>query len=147
MRGASGGMRVARGVTVVTGAGGCWMRVGGRRVEGGRPTPGLLMVRAGSDSSIEEWRTVSERARHKVGVGTAGMPAQSEGLDIVHRQRSLAIWEDMRQPMLIAGRWFWREGFTLDTRTCGKVVIAVFLGVIPGVGAVRTWWWELGGGW
>lgn len=123
------------------------MRVGGRRVEGGRPTPGLLMVRAGSDSSIEEWRTVSERARHKVGVGTAGMPAQSEGLEIVHRQRSLAIWEDVRQPMLIAGRWFWGEGFTLDTRTCGKGVIAVFLGVIPGVGAVRTWWWELGGGW
>jgi hypothetical protein len=65
-------------------------------VEGGRPTPGLLMVWAGSDSSIEERRTVSEGARHKVGVGTAGMPAQRERLEVVHRQRSLAIREDVR---------------------------------------------------
>jgi hypothetical protein len=68
-------------------------------VEGDRPTPGLLMVGgigAGSDSSIEGWGSVSEGARHNAGVGTAGMPAHSEGLEIIHRKRSSAIREDVR---------------------------------------------------
>ena len=65
-------------------------------MEGDRPTPSLLMVGTGSDSSIEGWGTVPKGARHKVGVGTTGVPAGSEGLEVVHRLRSSAIWEDMR---------------------------------------------------
>jgi hypothetical protein len=101
-------------------------------------------VGGGSDPSIEGWGTVSEGARHNVGVGTSGVPAHSKGLEVVHRQRSFAIWEDVRQPMLVAEGWLWREGFTFDTRTCG---IAVIFRVIFGVGVVRAWWWQLGGGW
>jgi hypothetical protein len=69
-------------------------------VEGDRPTPGLLMVGgvgAGSDSSIEGWGTVSEGARHNVGVGTERVPAPSKRLEVVHGQRGSAIWEDVRQ--------------------------------------------------
>jgi hypothetical protein len=64
---APGGMRVVREVAVVTRTRGLWMDVwSGRRVEGNRPTPGLLMVGAGSDSSVEGRGAVSEGARHRV---------------------------------------------------------------------------------
>jgi len=70
MRRASGGMRVVGEVAAVTRARGSCVSVWrGRRVEGDRPTPGLLMVcgvGAGSDSSIEGRGAVSEGARHRV---------------------------------------------------------------------------------
>jgi hypothetical protein len=105
-------------------------------VEGGRPTPGLLMIGGGSDSSIEGWGTVSKGAGNKVGVGTAGVPTHGERLEVVHRQRSSAIWEDVRQPMLVVERWLWRERFAFDAGTCGRGGVAIFFRVIFGVGVV-----------
>jgi hypothetical protein len=105
-------------------------------VKGGGPTPGLVMVGgvgAGSDSPIERRGTVPEGARDKVGVGTAGVPAGSDRLEVVHRQRGSTIWEDMRQPLLKVERRLWGERFAFDART-GRV--AVFFKVIFGVGAV-----------
>lgn len=90
MRRAPGGMRVVREVAAVTRTRG--LRVGlwgGRRVEGKRQTPGLLMiggVGAGSNSSVERWGAVSEGARHRVRVGAAEVPAPSERLKVVHGQ-------------------------------------------------------------
>jgi hypothetical protein len=73
-------------------------------VEGNGPTLGLLMVGgvgAGSDSPLERWGAVSEGTRHKVGVGTDGVPAPSESLEVVHGQRRSASREDMGWTVLI----------------------------------------------
>jgi hypothetical protein len=109
-------------------------------VEGGRPALGLLMIggiRAGSNSSVEGWGT--EGAGHELGIGTAGVPAPSEILKIVHGHRGSAIREDVRQPMLIAERRLWRERFAFDART-DRGDVEIFFRVIVG-------WWQLGGGW
>jgi hypothetical protein len=103
------------------------------------PTPGLMMVGgvgAGSDPPIKRWGTVPEGARDQVGVGTAGEPAGSERLEVVHRQRGSTIWEDMEQTLLKVERWLWGERFTFDARTRGGKNVAVFFKVIFGLGAV-----------
>lgn len=55
-------------------------------MEGGRPTPSLLVVGgvgAGSDSPFARWGTASERAGDEDGIVTAGVPAPAEGLKVV----------------------------------------------------------------
>jgi hypothetical protein len=62
-------------------------------VEGDRPTFGLVMVggiRAGTGTSIVGRGAVSQGAGDQDGVGTAGMPAPSERLKVVHGQRGSA---------------------------------------------------------
>ena len=100
-------------------------------MEGGRPTPGLLMVGgvgAGPDSSIDRRGAVSEGARHKLRVGTAGISAPSERLKVVHRLGGPANREDARWQILIVERRLRREGLAL--------YIAVLFRVIFGVGVV-----------
>jgi hypothetical protein len=96
-------------------------------VESSRPTPGLLMVWAGSDSSVERWRAISEGARHKVGVGTARVPAPSERVKVVQGVRGPARWT-----ILMNEGWLWRERLPLNAGSRVGTGVAIFVRVIFG---------------
>jgi hypothetical protein len=97
-------------------------------------------IRAGSDPSVEGWGTVSEGAGDELGVGTAGVPAPSEILEVVHGHWSSAIRDDVRQPMLIAER-LRRERLAFDARTGRGGNVAIFFIIIIGMRIVWPWWW------
>jgi hypothetical protein len=58
-------------------------------VECDGPALGLVVVGgiwARADSPVKRWGAVSEGARHNVGIGTAGVSAPAESLEVVQGQ-------------------------------------------------------------